>query len=930
MVNERDNNDVADRVNDTETEKLWHALEVEEVFSELESSRHGISSAEVERRLEQVGPNEVETEGRATWAELLWAQLKNPLVLVLVAAALISLAAGETTDAIVILVVIVFNTLIGFIQEYQAEGALEALRSQAAPEAEVLRCLGPDGECEEMTVKAGQVVPGDVLLLATGDKVPADARLFEAHSLEVDEAMLTGESLPVAKITDPMDAELATAERRNLVYGGTAVTQGRGKAVVYATGERTQMGQIATLIRETEKVETPLQRQSKDLGKKLGFFAVGVSILTVVLGFVQGFDLQEVFLFALAVAVSAIPEGLPAVMTITLAIGVSRMAKRNAIIRRLQAVDTLGAATVICSDKTGTLTTNQMTVQRIYVSGRRIDVTGAGFEPQGQFLEDGEELVAKEDTALRRALRIITLANDAHLTHHYLDSGDSRWEIRGDPTEGGLVVAAAKAGMQREEMEEARPRIDEIPFSSEAKFMATFHELSNGEDVRVYLKGAPEVVLGFCTHQLEGEGVRRSTEEDVEEYERINEEMAGDALRVLGLAFATIKRDEIEDFKEDIRRKRAEMVFGGLVGMMDPPRPEVGEAVSRARNAGIRVVMATGDHRITGEAIARQVGILESGGTVYTGTEVEEMTDEELDAKIQDARVFARVSPTHKHRIVESLRRHREVVAMTGDGVNDAPALKASDIGVAMGITGTDVTKETADMVLTDDNFASIVNAVEEGRVVFQNVRKVVKFLIATNFGEIVTILTSLLLFTGGKLIFNPVQILWVNLVTDGLLDITIAMEPKEGDVMHEPPRRPDARIINREMLRNTVFVALFMAVGTLWMFARSNYTVNLVRAQTIAFTTLAMFQVFNALNVRSRDKSLFEIGPFSNRYLLGAIVVSLILQVLATTVPFMQTALGTEALKVNDWLLITAVAGSVFVADEARKFLRRHLKRGG
>ncbi len=910
-------------------DRHWHTLTVEKTVEALETDRTGLSLDEAERRLEAYGPNEIERAEEVSALAILWAQVKNPLVYVLLAAAAISLVAGKTADAIVIGVVIVVNSLIGFFQEYRAETALEALKAQAAPEAEVVRDCPDVGECVEMRVPTTEIVPGDLILLDAGSKVPADARIIEAVNLEVDEAMLTGESVAVRKTVDPLEnGDLPLGERTNLAYGGTIVTNGRGRALVYATGSRTEMGKIATLIQETKKAESPLQQQTRALSKVLGYLALSVAVLTVLLGLWRNLPFQEIFLFALASAVSSIPEGLPAVMSITLAVGVNRMAKRNAIIRRLPAVDTLGAATVICTDKTGTLTTNQMTVQQIVAGGKTIHVTGVGFAPEGRFERDGERFDPTGGPDVRKALQIGALCNNARLVRHEEEDGYT-WEIRGDPTEGALVVAAAKAGYQKQMLESQMPRVDELPFSSETKFMATFHRAQEGR-IWVYVKGAPETILERSPQIHENGKPRELTEEDEAHILEENHRMASEALRVLAVAYQLIEPEEIDAFKEALEYgHEADLVFVGLVGMMDPPRAEVPEAVARCKRAGIRVIMATGDHKVTGAAIARDVGILDDdgsgeNGSVLTGPDLRRMDDDELDAVIEDTSVFARVAPEHKHRIVESLQRQGHVVAMTGDGVNDAPALQAAQIGVAMGITGTDVTKETAEMVLTDDNFASIVNAVEEGRVVFHNVRKVVKFLLATNIGEDLTLLASLVLFASKGLIITPVQILWVNLVTDGILDITLAMEPKEGDVMQEPPRKPDAGIINRAMVQNIVFVALFMAAGTLWMFSRVDRGDDLVRAQTIAFTTLAMFQVFNSLNCRSRTLSVFQLGFFRNRYLMAAIVASIALQLFAEHVPFMQTALGTVPLGWGDWGLILLVSSSIFVADEVRKLIRR------
>lgn len=907
-----------------DTDKQWHALSIEDTFLALDTQPYGLSQNEVARRLEKFGPNEVGEDKGLNRLAILLHQLVNPLVVILVVAAVIALLADEIIDTIVIVVVIVVNTAIGFFQEYRAEAAIEALRSRAAPQADVLRCQ-EDGSCTDLSVPTQEIVPGDVILLEAGDRAPADARIFEAINLEIDESMLTGESIPVAKTTGPLEENLGTADRLNLVYGGTIVTEGRGKAVVFATGQKSQIGEIASMIQETEKAVSPLQVQTNILSKRLGFLAFMAGLLILIMGFLRGLELQELFLFSLAAVVSAIPEGLPAVMTITLAVGVNRMARKNAIIRRLPAVDTLGATTVISTDKTGTLTTNQMTVQQMIAGGKRVEVTGSGFAPQGEFKLDGRPLEVQEDDDVHLALKIAALCNDSRLIEEDDEKGQ-RWAIRGDPTEGALVVAARKAGLHKRELEREYSRIDEAPFSAQKKFMATFHETPKG-DTLLFFKGAPETTLEFCTHRLvDGKDIAL-TQEDRDEILSINDEMAGNALRVLGVAYQVVESEDIPGIKENLDEGRGSLVFVGLLGMIDPPRPEVVEAIERCKRAGIKVIMATGDHQVTGEAIARDVGILDCNGRVYSGQQVDRMSDEELDAVIQDVAVFARVSPAHKQRIVASLQRQGNVVAMTGDGVNDAPALKAAEIGVAMGITGTDVTKETAEMVLTDDNFASIVNAAEEGRVVFQNVRKVVQFLISTNAGEVLTILGAIFLLPVGQLIFTPVQILWVNLVTDGLLDITIALEPKEGDVMSEPPRKSEKRIIDRQMLYVVLFVAVIMVIGALGVYLYTLNSGDAGRAQTMAFITIAMFQVFNALNVRSHDRSLFQIGVFSNKYLIGAIIISVTLLILATLAPFLQVALDTTPLSAADWGLIVLVTSSIFIASEIRKLISRRLK---
>jgi P-type Ca2+ transporter type 2C len=902
-------------------EKAWYQMEVDEAFESLKSKRDGLTNEEAAKRLEEYGRNKIEEEGDTGWLKILIHQFINPLVFVLVVAAVIALVADKMIDTIVIGVVIIVNAAIGFFQEFRAEAAISALRKRAAPKADVLRCENGD-DCEQTSIPAEEVVPGDVILLESGDKVPADARLFEAKNLKLDESMLTGESVPVTKTIEPFEEELSLGDRTNLVFGGTIVTEGRGKAIIYATGQKSQMGKIATLIQETEKVESPLQIQTNQLGKKLGFLAFFAGSLIFLMGFIRGYDLESLLLFSIAAVVSSIPEGLPAVMTITLAVGVNRMARRNAIIRRLPAVDTLGATTIISTDKTGTLTTNQMTVKEIFTAGDVIEVSGTGFDPEGDFLLDDEKINVDDHKPLKEIMKVGVLCNDTSLVQQ--DEGDeNKWEIVGDPTEGALIVASRKAGFIKKELEEEYPRIDEIPFSSEKKFMATFHDTPEGE-VMAYVKGAPETILERCSRIIRDDGDEELQSADKEKILEVNEEMAKDALRVLAVAYKYIGKDEIENTIERLDNGKGEMVFGGLIGMIDPPRPEVTEAIDRCKRAGVKVMMVTGDHKITGEAIARQVKIYDEGQKVFTGQELDQMSDDELDDVILETAVFARVSPDHKQRIVASLQRHGHVVAMTGDGVNDAPALKSAQIGVAMGITGTDVTKETAEMVLTDDNFASIVNAVEEGRVVFQNVRKVVQFLITTNVGEVLTLLGAIWLLPTGQLIFTPVQILWVNLVTDGILDITIALEPKEGDVMDEKPRKPESRIIDRGMFFQVIYVAIFMAIGTLWVYLSELNSGDTQRAQTMAFITIAMFQVFNSFNVRSRTRSLFQLGVFSNKYLIVAIFISVSLLVLVTLVPFLQIALNTIPLALRDWGLIVLVTSSVFIAGELMKLVWR------
>lgn len=902
----------------------WYNKEVQEVFRELATSELGLSEDEAKKRLEAYGPNELEKEKRNAWFIILVNQLKNPLFIVLIAAALISFYVGKTIDTVVIFGVIILNTLIGFFQEYKAETALEALKSMSAPEAQVLRNCQEKGSCIETRLKAREIVPGDIIILSAGDKVPADARLFEAANLEIDESSLTGESTPVRKTTDPLPEPAPIADRINLVFSGTAVTNGRGKAIVFATAKQTEMGKIADIIKTTEKAETPIKKRTLDLSRKLAIFALLASGLTLVIGVLRGFDFVEIFLFSLATAVSAIPEGLPTVITLTLAIAVNRMAKRSVIIRKLQAVDTLGSATVICTDKTGTLTTNQMTAKKIFADKKTIEITGVGYEPTGRFEQAGTPIDLKDSKTFTQLFYAAVLCNDSRLRRHQINGG-YRWEIQGDPTEGALIVAATKAGYEEDVLEEKMRRIDEIPFNSKVRYMVTFNRTSSTE-VTAYCKGAPEAILKMCTKIIENGNEKELTQQAKDEILKNNYEMANEALRVLAFAYKTIKNKDLEAIKEKIQKGQPELIFIGLIGMIDPPRAEAKQAVELCEKAGIKVIMATGDHKLTAQAIAKELGIMKADSKVFTGSELDEIDDSKLDSLINEIAVFARVSPAHKYRIVESLRRKGHIVAMTGDGVNDAPGLKAAEIGIAMGITGTDVAKETADMVLTDDNFASIVNAIEEGRVIFDNIRKVVKYLISTNTGEVVTILAALILLAGAPLILAPVQILWINLVTDGLLVIPLALEAKEGDVMYKPPRKSEEKTINRDIVLNVIYVSAFMAIGTIAIFSFNIQ--NAIHAQTLAFATMTFFQVFNSLNCRSQTKSIFKLGIFTNRYLLLAIIASVMLQIAAISIPALQTALGTTVLSLQDWLIVVLISSSVLIADEVRKTVRNILKK--
>jgi len=897
---------------------------VTEAFDGLEASEQGLSQEEAARRLAAYGPNELAEKDALSGLAIFLSQFKNPLNLVLAVAAAASYIGGHAIDAVVIVVIIGFNAAMGSVQEYKAEKSIEALRSMSAPEADVLRGTSSDeGGEAKVRVPVKALVPGDVVLLEAGAIVPADCRVIEAMNLEVDEAFLTGESLPVRKGPEPVAKASDLTEMSDMLFAGSAVIQGRGRALVVATGMDSEMGRITELIRESEPGEAPIERRIRDLSVKLGLFAVIASAFIFAVGMIQGLDFFDTFVFAIAAAVSAVPEGLLVVMTIILSVGAFRMAKRFALIRKLNAVETLGSLTAICSDKTGTLTSNQMTVKAIHVDGGAVSVGGAGYEVAGGFEDDSGPVEAVEGSTLKALLEAASLCNDSTIV-----AEDDGIEVAGEPTEKALVVAALKASIDLEGLQGRQPRVDDIPFNPEKRYMVTFHR-TDGGGMRAYAKGAPEDIIGMCGHVLGPEGIAELDQTSKEGLMAANSELAGNALRVLGVAYGDVPGNDVEAYKKTIEEGKAGMTLLGLAGMMDPPRAEVKDAVRLCHSAGIKVIMCTGDHKATAEAVAKEIGISSKGVRTYTGKELTAMSDDELDAAVEDAQVFSRVSPEHKNRIVNALKRNGHVAAMTGDGVNDAPALKSADVGIAMGVTGTDVTKEVAEMVLTDDNFATIVNAVEEGRVVFENVRKVVQYLITTNAAEVMTLAAAIVLFHQHPLILLPVMILWINLVTDGFFDKTLALEGREGGMMERPPRRMGENIIDGIMVRNLAVLGLLMAAGTLFIFNSAMAEGDAERARTLAFATLAMFQVWNALNCRSRTESVFSLGVRSNKYFHVALVASLGLLYLATESSILQTALGTVSLSLMDWLTVLAVSSSVFVIGEMWKFASKRAGSG-
>jgi len=832
------------------------------------------------------------------------------------------------------------NAVMGYIQESRAEEAVAALRKMSAAHANVIR----DGARQNIT--ASEVVPGDIILIEAGDTVPADARVIQSTALQTAEAALTGESLPVSKDMAPVIGDSGIGDRSNMIFSGTTATYGRGKAVVTATGMQSEMGCIAGMLETAPAETTPLQKELDRVGKRLGLIVVVIAVVmitTIILvEHVRGFAaLFDVLILGVALAVAAVPEGLPAVVTAVLALGVQRMAKRNAIVRHLAAVETLGSATVIASDKTGTLTKNEMTVRAIVTASGRVNLSGTGYDPEGEVSQDGGGVIADGERgmmggALRieveRALAVADRANNA-----VLHERDGHWTVQGDPTEGALIVAARKAGLEGETLGARFERIGEVPFSSERKLMTTIHtDADRQERLLVFTKGAPDVLLARCSRELVGEEARGLNDGRRVEILQANEELAGEALRTLGVAFRSLPKDALEQSDVDERIEQ-DLVFAGLIGMMDPPREEGKRAVSRARSAGIRPMMITGDHPITAAVIAAELGIVEDGRAV-TGAELEKLSDEALAQTVLKVSVYARVNPEHKLRIVKALQSGGETVAMTGDGVNDAPALKTADIGVAMGITGTDVSKEAADVVLTDDNFATIVAAVEEGRAIFDNIRKFLRYLLSSNIGEVMTMFFGVLLakviglHAEGNAVVLPLlatQILWINLVTDGAPALALGIDPTDADLMNRPPRARSEGVIMRPMWMGIFLVGAIMAAGTLLVLDASlpggliEGSGNMRYAQTMAFSTLIMFQMFNVFNSRSDEKSAFQ-GLFRNVWLWGAVSLSLVLHLAVIYVPFLQLAFSTVSLNLGDWLLCAVVASSVLWLREVSKIVTR------
>ncbi|HQE71533.1 MAG TPA: HAD-IC family P-type ATPase, partial [Methanothrix soehngenii] len=872
-------------------------MTTEEVLSKLDSDQKGISSTQAKERLSQHGPNQLESTTKPSPLKIFIGKFKDYMVLVLIFAAIISFIAGETTNAYVILGIVVLVAIIGFVQEYKAEKAMEALREMVAPEADVIR----DGQMS--TIPAADLVPGDVVFLEAGDKVPADGRILEVTSLQVIESSLTGESMPVEKLAQTLPEDIALADRKNMVFMGTIISQGNCRAIVTATGLGTELGRISGLMKQ-EQAEPPLKIKLQQLAKRQALLVMVISAIVFILMFSRGLPVIDALIASIALAVAGIPEALPFIVTLALAFGTQAMAKKNAIIRRLPEVETLGSTTVICTDKTGTLTTGEMTLREIRTY-RKIEVTGAGYDPSGQFISQGAKLEPTEED-LARILKI-----GVHANNSAIERANGGWRVVGDPTEGALIVAAKKAGIL-DKIKDSSSRFIEYPFDSERMRMTTVDEVHK-EGYIVSMKGAPEVVLSHCTKTTTPNGTKTLTEEDRRSILADADDMAENALRVLALAWKPISNND----PVEVDCIESGLIFAGLTGMMDPPRKEVPEAIRVSKMAGIRTVMITGDHRLTARAIGKELGI--GNGEVIEGVQLDRMSSEDLREHIDDVSVFARVTAEHKVRIVEALKARGHIVAMTGDGVNDAPALTAADIGVAMGRTGTEVTKEASDMVIADDNFATIVSAIEEGRRIFDNIRKGTSYLLSVSFAELATIFFAVAL--GFPLPLLAAQILWINVVAEEFPAIGLALEPSHSDIMKRKPRDPKESMPSRPLMIYTLGIAATIVAGTLGMYIitlQSNP--DLSYARTVAFVGLGFFTVYNAYSSRSLQESVFRMNPLGNKTLLMGIAASILAILAVVYIPFMQFIFETRPLTSESWILILTTGLVVVLAAEVMK----------
>ncbi|MBU1112048.1 MAG: calcium-translocating P-type ATPase, SERCA-type [archaeon] len=875
---------------------MYYDQELKKVFKNLDSSPEGLTAHEAQKRIDHYGYNELKQEKKVSPIKIFFEQFNSPLVWILIAALVVSIFMKEQVDAIVIGIIIVINAVLGFVQEYRAEKSIEALKKMASLKAKVFR------NNKEIKIDSKMLVPGDIIILETGDKIPADSRIIELHSLRTQEGPLTGESQPVTKTLDVLDSETSLADQKNMLFSGTVITEGRGKAIVTNTGMKSEIGKIAKLIQEVHERYTPLQKKLRQLGMYLTIAVIIVAVVVFLAGILTGKAASVMFLTAVALAVAAIPEGLPAVITVSLALGVQKMIKKNALVRKLPSVETLGSVNTICTDKTGTLTHNQMTVTKIWTNGQDYDVTGSGYSKQGTFVLSNK---LASPLPLHRLLQIGMLCNDAQLSDED-ESKNGEREMIGDPTEAALVVSAEKAGFRSQQLNNDFKRVDEIPFTSERKLMTTIHKSSkikSNNGLIAYTKGAPDILINECDRILIDGKIQRLSREHKKKIIKQNEAYAKQALRVLGCAYNDMFT------KTELAEKH--MIFVGLQAMIDPPREEVKDSIKKCQDAGIRVIMITGDQIITAKAIAEKLGIT---GRAITGSELDKITN--LSKEIKNIGIFARVRPEHKMQIVEVLQKQGKVVAMTGDGVNDAPALKKADIGVSMGISGTDVAKEAADMILTDDNFTSIVNAVEEGRGIFDNIRKFVNYLLSSNLGEILVIFFASIL--GMPLPLTAIQILWINLITDGLPATALSVDPHEKDIMKRLPRPAKESILSKDLQKNIILTGTLIGIVSLvlfWFYQSS----GIMKAQTVVFTSLVIFEVVRIQMIRSQ----YKLGIFSNMWLFFAVLLSLGLQVLVIYTP-LNNFFGVVALEWIDWIVILAAAVVLYTINAMYYWFQR------
>ncbi|WP_052507557.1 cation-translocating P-type ATPase [Desulfonatronovibrio magnus] len=884
-------------------ETAWHTKDSSDLLSEFETDKQqGLSGDESKKRRDKYGPNKIRTGEKKSWYVILLHQFTDPLIYILLIAAVVSLFIQEIIDASVIMAVVILNGAIGFIQETRARKAIQSLAEMSAPKAKVIR----DGQKEE--INSEDVVPGDIVVMASGGSVPADCRLLEARDLAADESALTGESEPVRKQTEAVDDDKAVpGDQYSMVFAGTHITSGRGKGIAVRTGEVSELGRIAEKTKEMGDVETPIQEKMAWLGKAIGVAVFVLSLVVIGMGLLMGWEPREIIRTAVALAVGTVPEALPIVLTVTLAVGVQRMAKRNAIIRQLPAVETLGSTTVIGSDKTGTLTANQMTVKAIWTGGNRYQVTGTGYNADGEIKSDQEDK-EEGDEAVKKILLAGLLASETDSLPDKEEGGG------GDPTEMALLASALKGGYDLKETRNEYSQLDIIPFESEQKFMATLNETPDGTGV--FLKGAPEAVLERCSRQLTSDGGEEDLDKD--KARETAKELADEGYRVIGLALGSTDQKNF-----DGNDPGDGLIFAGFQGLEDPVRPEAVDAVKAAHESGIRVLMLTGDHARTARAIGHQLGLDDEDGRAEEGRNLEDMSDDDIDDLVKEVNIYARVSPEHKLKLVETLKGHGHIVAVTGDGVNDAPALQAAHLGVAMGKAGTDVAREASDMVLADDNFSSITNAVREGRVVFANIRKVTYFLLSTGVGLVITILSAL--FGPWHLPYVAAQVLWINLVTKGLQDVSLAFEPGEPGLLREPPRSPKEGVINKPVLMRMIGFGIYMAIGTLavfWWVVQQD--VSLEMSRSVAMTQMVMFQFFHVFNCRSMHRSLFQMNPLGNPYLLGSVGLALLAHLGILHVSWLQAVFSTEPLSLEIWAVIVAVSATIIVVSEIDKMFIR------